>query len=259
MNNVNITGGTLVDTFPAGAIVVDAQGGVVDYTNHTITWTVDPQDARSGQYYCTTTCVRYIKFPTLRFPADLFPAGTYTNYAQATFNYSDGSSGVLNDSQSITTMDAAPHLKVEKYGPGTLGDFGRFRWDFRVTNDGNTNLSNVVAIDALPTTGFSDATVAVDYGNGGQVINLSYQAADGTWVDLTPCNPGGGGSCPAQAVPARRNPHQGHHGFARDRQDDPNWHPCHRTRHPRRHDAKLCDRRRHGSGRCSSVHDSQVH
>ena len=202
MNNVNITGGTLVDTFPAGAIVVDAQGGVVDYTNHTITWTVDPQDARSGQYYCTTTCVRYIKFPTLRFPADLFPAGTYTNYAQANFNYSDGSSGVLNDSQSITTMDAAPHLKVEKYGPGTLGDFGRFRWDFRVTNDGNTNLSNVVAIDALPTTGFSDATVAVDYGNGGQVINLSYQAADGTWVNLNPCNPGGGGSCPAQPVPA---------------------------------------------------------
>lgn len=120
MNNVNITGGTLVDTFPA-VIVVDAgRCGRLHQPHDHLDQLTHKTRAR-GSTTVTTTCVRYIKFPTLRFPADLFPAGTYTNYAQATFNYSaDGSSGVLNDSQSITTMDAAPHLKVEAT-PGNPG------------------------------------------------------------------------------------------------------------------------------------------
>ncbi|MFZ2501843.1 MAG: hypothetical protein WAW88_04095, partial [Nocardioides sp.] len=59
--NLDITGGTLVDTYPAGAVVVDPAGGVVDTTNRTITWTL-PRITSATEMNCSpqgTNCSSY--------------------------------------------------------------------------------------------------------------------------------------------------------------------------------------------------------
>src|SRR5690606_34262430 len=73
--NISITNPVLVDTFPVGAVVVNAGGGVVDNGASTITWTPptldNPLNPADG---CET--VTY----TLQYPAGTFPIGTpYTN------------------------------------------------------------------------------------------------------------------------------------------------------------------------------------
>jgi len=114
LGNVAITGGTLVDTFPAGAVVLNRNtlapipdggtlpdGGKVDYTSHTITWTVPKLDPTFNAGQCdSTSCVSMSWYPEgllMNFPADKFSVGqTVTNNVTSTVSYGDGTSGTLN-------------------------------------------------------------------------------------------------------------------------------------------------------------------
>lgn len=113
LGNVAITDGTVTDTYPAGATVVDAGGGTVDTANHTITWPVGAIDPAS--IYCTNdplACYQGVANITLNFPSSNFSANqTATNSVLGHYNYSNGMSGDVSASASVTFATPNPDRK----------------------------------------------------------------------------------------------------------------------------------------------------
>ena len=77
--NVELTGVSMVDNYPAGATVVNAGGAVIDAGAHTLTWAINDADISfatlfpDSNLYETQQCVE--KSYTLRYPAANFNAG----------------------------------------------------------------------------------------------------------------------------------------------------------------------------------------
>jgi len=212
LGNVVVTGGTLVDTFPAGVVVLKngvaipdggttAEGGVVDYTSHTITWTVprlDPTNANCG----TSPCVNTSWYPAqveMKFPAELFAAGTtQTNSVTSTVNYADGTTGTLTAKADVKIVAPSYNPGFSKGGPSALVPGESFVYAMRATNNGNATGSNWTVTDRLPT-GLSGLTLTRVYGpiwNNStgvpdSVVTYEWSADGTTWTTFFTYNPGG--------------------------------------------------------------------
>jgi len=195
--NVDVTGGTLVDTYPAGAVVVSADGGVVDTVNHTITWTVPPMripaDASCGYQPAPYECrAGFYKTITLNFPSPPFLAGnTVVNTAKADLNYANGTSGTLTDSVSSTFIAPVYTNGFSKYGPATVVAGTTIKWMVDVPYNGNIAVPNFTVTDTLPTSGVSNLQLQRDYldynpinPRTGGPITFQYTTDGGaTWID----------------------------------------------------------------------------
>ena len=146
LGNVPISSGTLVDTFPAGALVQNldgsvvpdggttSDGGVVDYDTHTITWTI-PKALTLNSLNCNaaqTLCVNTDWYPQpirLNFPAAAFPTPTtLTNYAEANVIYADGSEDTLTDSSNVILAAPSAAATMAKIGPSQVYPGGTVSW-----------------------------------------------------------------------------------------------------------------------------------
>ena len=151
LGNVDISGGTVVDTYPAGATVVFSDGGVVDTVNHTITWTFGPIPANSLN--CTLSPCRVgFKNIVLNYPAPSFVAGqTVTNYVQGNYDFANNTSGVANAQADVVLASATPVARFDKQGPVEIAPGAPILWTPVLVNQGNVVLHNVEIIDTLPT------------------------------------------------------------------------------------------------------------
>ena len=150
LGNVDISGGTVVDTYPAGATVVFSDGGVVDTVNHTITWTFGPIPANSLS--CTLSPCRVgFKNIVLNYPAPSFVAGqTVTNYVQGNYDFANNTSGIANAQADVLLASATPVARFDKQGPVEIAPGAPILWTPVLVNQGNVVLHNVEIIDTLP-------------------------------------------------------------------------------------------------------------
>lgn len=199
-----VNGATLVDTFPAGALVVDpatgntipdggtipSWGGVVNYTNHTITWTLPPGDPTNvncsgGGAYCSFTGWYPTPRVTLRFPAGSFTGGqTLTNSATVTLNYKDGTTGTLTSAADVTIKGVVHNATLEKNYSGPDPVAGeKFSYFIRTTNTGNVTETNWTLTDTLPPGTFFGNVVLSVYST--PALGTKVETFDGTsWVTV---------------------------------------------------------------------------
>jgi uncharacterized repeat protein (TIGR01451 family)/LPXTG-motif cell wall-anchored protein len=195
LGNLDIVGGTLVDTFPAGATVENADGGVV--SGNTITWTV-PAVPSATQVACSSSgCLSYYtKTIVLRYPASAFSGGqSPVNNALANVTYSDGSTGALPASAQITIV--APVIKpaVYKAGKSVIMPGESQLWWIQGLNYSNTTVTNWTVTDVLPS-GYTNFQINNYYGTTYMPVTgvptrvtFEYQDASG-WHTLLVWNPG---------------------------------------------------------------------
>jgi len=229
--NVNIASATVVDTFPAGAEILDASGnvvlnggtipgsqydnlpgavGTVNYTNHTITWQVGPLLANSAHMNCSggTYCEsNWAVGITMRFPSPTFqPGQTVTNYATADVTFADGSSAILNAQASASFVAPKSDPRMNKSGPATVVAGETFKWALQGINYGNTTVTDWTVTDTLPTSGVSGLTLHADYPGDYMPITgiktvVTFEWFDGTiWKPWFVWNPGDG--FPDRPIPA---------------------------------------------------------
>ena len=160
--NISITNPILIDSFPPGAVVVSAGGGVVDNGASTITWTPptldDPLVPSAG---CET--VTY----TLQYPSGTFPIGTaYTNTGSGDGDNPEiGATGICDDGCANNTVSGtiAPPTSdftgaVSKGGPGSTvivapGDSSGtsvFTWGLDLSSSNVETNAGVTLTDILP-------------------------------------------------------------------------------------------------------------
>ena len=220
--NVDITGGTMVDTFPAGAVILDTtgatiphggtlDGGVVDYVAHTITWPVGVVPS-SKDLNCQpggVTCVSYwAKNVTMRFPSPDFIAGqTVVNVARADVTYADGTSGTLTDDAAVAFVVPVIHPSLGKSGPAAAVNGETISWSVQGINYGNATEYGWTVTEDLPASGVSGLTLWATYPGSYMPITgvktpvtFDYLDAAGTWVSWFVWNPGDG--FPDRPVPA---------------------------------------------------------
>ena len=216
---VDITGGTLVDTFPTGAIILDASGnpvaqggtidgGVVDYTSHTITWPIGAIPSSKDMNCSAGVCYTYWTHNvTMRFPDPPFTAGqTVTNSATATVTYADGTSGTLTDTASVGIIGVTTGAYLSKGGPAQAVPGELISWSIQDKNTGNAT-STMTVTELLPTSGVSGLTLWATYPGTYMPITgvkspvtFEYQDASGAWQSWFVWNPGDG--FPDRLVPS---------------------------------------------------------
>lgn len=160
LNNTDITSMTVVDTYPAGAVVVDADGGTVDTTAHTITWSNQTLTVAQSQ----TLQQSYLPWRSvvLMFPDPPFtgtPAQTVTNTVDGTFTYANGTSDTKTAQATATIVAPTPAATAEKYGPSSVVAGLPITWTVSFTNTGNTTLQNATVTDIFPVSGVTGISV----------------------------------------------------------------------------------------------------
>lgn len=157
-NNVQLTYPfTYVDTYPAGATVVNDGGGVVDTAAHTITWTVTgsgsaPTDPSQGTCSYTGWCTMWSKQVQISYPAPTFSGGqTVVNSVATDPTYSSGDLPELTASASKLLAGANPGMTTSKKGPAEASPGNTIKWSVSGTNSGNTTLATMTVTDTLPT------------------------------------------------------------------------------------------------------------
>ncbi len=113
LNNADITSMTIVDSYPAGAVVVDPAGGTVDAASRTITWSNQTltvaESQHLQQYYLPWKSV-VLQFPDPPFTGE--PTQTVTNNVSGTFTYGDGTSDSKSASATATIVAPTPAAAV---------------------------------------------------------------------------------------------------------------------------------------------------
>ncbi|MEM7531354.1 MAG: SdrD B-like domain-containing protein [Chloroflexota bacterium] len=143
IGNVSVADATMVDTFPANATVIEADGGTV--TGNTITWALGTLEPQNG---CVTRTV------TLRYEsAQGFSTGdTVVNTVEGTGDFGSGGVGIGTGSVTNTLSDPTIDVTFEKnneshpIGPDALAEF-RLNWD---TSASNIPIQDFVVVDNLP-------------------------------------------------------------------------------------------------------------
>lgn len=186
--NIALDNAQMIDTYPAGAIVIDADGGIDNGT--TITWDLGTLSPTGG---CETRTV------TLEFPVASFPeGGSYDNIVEGygehpTVDTTDPTCGSPNcigtDTYTGTIDPPTANPGQGKSGPGTAivspGGTSVFTLSMNL-NAANVSVDNVILQDNLPPA-FSNAAVpAIDIlniqsgtWNGGFTANVEYSLNGG--------------------------------------------------------------------------------
>jgi len=143
--NVDIANAVLVDTFPAGATVVDPDGGNV--SGNTITWNIGTLN-----YYPPNNCVT--KNILLQYPTPTFATGqSIDNHVDGTGAAGTSSDGPIGDDTQTNTL-SAPLVEIDFnkssetqiVGPNALAEF-----TFSVDNSqSNVTASNFVIEETVP-------------------------------------------------------------------------------------------------------------
>lgn len=198
LGNVNVASYVLVDTYPAGAVVVDANGGTVDTVNHTITWNLGAINASAlicdtVQGYCYTNA-RSVR---IQYPAGTFPAGTtLTNRADITYTFVDGTTGTANDDVVATVEEPKAGNTFGKQGPATAAQGQRIRWNMNFFNSGNQPVGTVIE-DTLPVGSVGDFVLTTNHGG----VNWRLETLkDGIWTQLFPANGTWGTATPTGGI-----------------------------------------------------------
>ena len=201
LGNVPITGGTLVDTFPAGAVVLDnsfnpipeggstSDGGLVSYVTNTITWTI-PKTLTTTSLNCdpATHCVNTDWYPNgikLLFPADKFSAGqTVTNNADANVTYGTNppTTGTLHSSATVAFIAPAVSAGVLKTGQPTVAAGEPVFWAVSSHNNGNTTATNRELIDHLPPSSQVSNLILTQYYGPVYSFGPAYPAVHATYT-----------------------------------------------------------------------------
>ncbi len=161
IGNESITSGTIVDSFPPGAVIVDADGGVVDYTNHTITWTVGP--LAPNEDYVADVKLTYPSTPRVAGEPAFTAAQIVINSVAGSFNYADGSSGTLKDNSRVTLAAPVDSIETSKSGSDTENPDNVTTWYIVGTNTGNSTLVGPVVTDTPLPAGISNYFISFEH------------------------------------------------------------------------------------------------
>ncbi len=147
----------LVDTFPAGASVVDANGGIV--SGNTITWTLPPVSQADLNAAAAAGDTEYChEFnPVLNFGSGAFPDGTDIDNTAAGVDgpaAGDGT-GVCPDpcevTISATVVEPDPRVSVSKWGDPSISDDGILTYSLQfLTTASNVGIDAPVLTDIAP-------------------------------------------------------------------------------------------------------------
>ena len=206
------TGATMVDTYPAGAIPVlangtpiadggtTADGGVVNLAAHTITYTytaaqLDPTKAKC---WPVTYCVMGDKALYLRFPSPPFAAGdTPVNVTNVTFSFADGTTSKATAQATVTIQTATQAPVLTKSGPTAVAPGQTFYWTINAKNNGNGTVTNYSVTDTLPTSGVGSLIIYGEYAPTYEPITgtpttatFEYMDASGVWQPWFVFTPG---------------------------------------------------------------------
>lgn len=199
VGNVNLTGVTLKDAFPAGATVVNNGGATASGSE--LTWDLGSQDLTAlyaGKDYTSQVCIT--KTYTLRYPEATFPIGTsITNTLSANAN-----EGAIGPNAVITEDmgEPTPGVNLSKWAQdvlaGAMPPSDGFNWGIRADTYGsNAPVPDLTFYDALPSTptGIVPTEVFVGTWNSPPTTN----APSGSDVRLTLSYATVGGDCQTAA------------------------------------------------------------
>jgi uncharacterized repeat protein (TIGR01451 family)/fimbrial isopeptide formation D2 family protein/LPXTG-motif cell wall-anchored protein len=157
LDNVNLVlPFTITDTYPANANIIDAAGGTVNTTNHTITWTITSinqvTNPVAGQCSYELWCNVWAKDIILSYSAPFFSAGTtVTNTIASDPNYVSGDLPPLTASANKALAASAPAGAASKSGPSQASAGNTIQYRVSGSNSGNTSLANFTVTDTIPT------------------------------------------------------------------------------------------------------------
>ncbi|UOG93784.1 MAG: carboxypeptidase regulatory-like domain-containing protein [Candidatus Thiothrix sulfatifontis] len=154
VGNVNLTGVSLKDAFPAGATVVN-NGGATESGSELI-WTLGDQDLATlytGKDYNSPVCIT--KTYTLRYPEATFPIGTsITNTLSATSNEGTvGTNVVITEDIGKPTPGVTMNKWSQDVLAGSMPPSTGFNWGIRAdTFASNAPVPDLTLYDTLPAT-----------------------------------------------------------------------------------------------------------
>lgn len=199
VGNISLTGVSLKDAFPTGAIVVNNGGATASGSE--LVWALGDQDLATlyaGKDYNSQVCIS--KTYTLRYPVGDFPIGTsITNTLSATAN-----EGAIGPDVVITEAigEPTPGVNLSKWAQdvlaGAMPPSNGFNWGIRADTYGsNAPVPDLTLYDALPSTptGIVPTEVFVGTWNSPPTTN----APSGSNVRLTLSYSNAGGDCQAAA------------------------------------------------------------
>ncbi|MGN8553882.1 UNVERIFIED_CONTAM: carboxypeptidase regulatory-like domain-containing protein [Microbacterium sp. SLM126] len=184
VGNVPINAGTIVDTFPDGAIVVNADGGVVDYSNNTITWTVGVITVADG-WDADITLV-YPSDPRAPGEPVFTPSQTVLNMVDASVTYENGDPGSHHAEAPVTLVGPTPEIGLGKTGTATASPGSTISWKVEGSNPGNTTLVNPIVTDSPLPVGVEGLTIYAAPGTpqSPQFATVYEQFVGGAWIPL---------------------------------------------------------------------------
>ena len=173
--NVDLQSATVVDHYPAGATVVDADGGVVNTVDRTITWTVPALTVAQMAATCSPflwdgLCISasWVKRPKLAFPTTHFANGdVVTNEVDASFTFVDGTTGTGEDEVDVRLVTGTVSAQFGKTGPSTASLGQLVSWNHFYYNNGTVAVPGVTIEDPAIPAGLTNllVRVAISAGN----------------------------------------------------------------------------------------------
>ena len=187
--NTDLSQLKMVDTFPEGAVIVDAGGGAV--SGNTITWDLPDVDLSSISWNYNDPDQKKCfgsRTYTLEFPADKFPEGAKAiNTLDGEGVGPDGPVDIPGSSKSVTI--ASPTVKVTakknlQSGLAVAGTTGTYVITAD-TGESNNDVPNLVVEDEV-TLDYKISKLSVgNVGSGDYRMDMSYSTDNAqSWVDL---------------------------------------------------------------------------
>jgi len=180
-NAAAIIGGTVVDTYPAGATVVSCDGCVVDPAAHTLTWTITDRIVPNQDW--SRIVVLSYDAPTFATPS------TVRNCASANATFNTGASAPVRQyCVDVDLSDQIREVSAEKSGPTEI--IAGQPVQYEVTADlGQTNapITGLTLTDTLPAGAISWQTLSFYFSWPPPAVDVVFQvSADSgaTWTDL---------------------------------------------------------------------------
>ncbi len=171
-DGMNYASSTVVDTYEAGAVVIDADGGTVDTSAHTITWQEAGPLAGSNLTYDVV----------LNYPEGTFSAPTSVDN-EVSVTGTDIEGNILSDTDTATHNLVAPSYSIgnvtkssrtgsDRYSVGQTLQF----YIKNISNGSNVPLSGYIVTDDIPD-GMDVTLIKTGnyYNDSGVLIDVEYQ------------------------------------------------------------------------------------